>query len=75
LNKKEIATVLETLTGYLHDKSNRVRMFSMQALANLAMDEAKLRPQVIAVLDEVTKTGSPAMKMQGQKLLSDLRKL
>jgi len=75
LNKKELAAVIETLTGYLHDRSRKVRMFSLQALANLAFDEAKLRPQVIAVLDEVTKTGSPAMKTHGRKILVNLRKL
>lgn len=75
LNKSELAVVFDTLKGYLHDKSNKVRLFSMQALANLALDNAKLRPQVIAVLDEATKTGSPKIKTQGQKLLADLRRL
>jgi len=75
LNQNEVAAVLETLKGYLYDKSRKVRMFSLQALANLAADEAKLRPQVIAVLENVTKTGSSAMKTEGQKLLDNLRKL
>jgi len=75
LNKNEITAIVETLKEHLHDKSNKIRLFALQSLANLAFDDAKLRPQVIAVLDEVTRTGSPAMKTAGQKLLAYLRKL
>lgn len=74
LSKQDRSIVFETLKNYLHDKSGKVRLFSMQALANLAIDEVDLRPQVIALLNEVTKTGSPAMKTQGRKLLAWLKK-
>ena len=75
LNKNEITAVIETLKEHLNDKSKKARLVSMQALANLAHDDARLRPQVIAVLAEVTKTGSPALQTAGRKRLSSLRKL
>lgn len=75
LNKNEITAIIETLKEHLNAKSKKVRLVSMQALANLAHDDAKLRPQVIAVLAEVAKTGSPTMQVAGRKLLSSLQKL
>lgn len=75
LNKNEITAIIETLKQHLNDKSKKVRLVSMQALANLAQDDAQLRPQVIAVLSEVAKTGNSAMQTEGRKLLSSLKKL
>jgi hypothetical protein len=75
LNKKERAAVLEVLSSYLNDKNRSIRMFSMQALANLAIDEARLRPQVITLLEDLTKTGSPAIQNAGRKLLASLNQL
>jgi hypothetical protein len=75
LNKNEITAIIETLKNHLHDRSNKIRLFALQSLANLALDDAKLRPQIIAVLDEVARTGSPTIKTAGRKLLSTLRKL
>jgi len=75
LNKNEITAIIETLKEHLHDKSRKVRLVSMQALANLAYDDAQLRPQVIAVLSEVAKTGNSTMQTAGRKLLSSLKKL
>lgn len=75
LNKNEITAIIETLKEHLNDKSKKVRLVSMQVLANLAHDDAQLRPQVIAVLAEAAKTGNPTMQTEGRKLLSSLKKL
>ncbi len=75
LSKKDRAVVIETLSGYLHDKNSKVRIFSMQALANLATEEVKLRPQVIALLEESLKTGNAMTKNRGRKLLESLKRL
>ena len=69
LTREERATVLEILLGYLNDKSNIVKTFSMQALADLAEKDTNLRVQVIPLLEELTRTGSPAMRSRGRKLL------
>ena len=75
LSTKERQVVVEILTGYLDDKSKIVKTFSMQALADLAEQDAGLRPQVVTWLEELTATGSPAIKSRGQKLLKRLRVL
>ena len=72
LSEEERAVVVEILLDYLHDKSKIVKTFSMQALADLAEQDASLRSQVIPLLEELTRTGSPAMKSRGRKLLERL---
>ncbi len=72
LSEEERAVVVEILLDYLHDKSKIVKTFSMQALADLAEQDASLRSQVIQLLEELTRTGSPAMKSRGRKLLEKL---
>jgi len=72
LSEEERAVVVEILLDYLHDKSKIVKTFSMQALADLAEQDASLRCQVIQLLEELTRTGSPAMKSRGRKLLDKL---
>ena len=72
LSEEERAVVVEILLGYLNDKSKIVKTFSMQALADLAEQDASLRSQVIPLLEEFTRTGSPSMKSRGRKLLEKL---
>jgi len=72
LSEEERAVVVEILLDYLNDKSKIVKTFSMQALADLAEQDAGLRSQVIQLLEELTRTGSPAMKSRGRKLLDKL---
>jgi hypothetical protein len=72
LTKEERAIVLEILDDYLNDKSNIVKTFSMQALADLAEQDTNLRVRVIPLLEELTRTGSPAMRSRGRKLLQKL---
>jgi hypothetical protein len=75
LSEAEQVRVVEILLGYLNDKSKIVKTFAMQALADLAERDAKLRPQVIKLLAELIETGSPAMKSRGRKLLNRLIKI
>lgn len=72
LSQEERAVVVEILLGYLNDKSKIVKTFSMQALADLAEQDVSLRSQVIPLLEELTETGSPAMRSRGRKLLERL---
>jgi len=74
LSKEERAVVVEILLDYLNDESKIVKTFSMQALADFAERDARLRPQVIKLLEELTRTGSPAMKSRGRKLLEKLNR-
>ena len=74
LSKEERKVVVKILLDYLNDKSKIVKTFSMQALADMAEKDTGLRSKMIPVIEKLTKTGSPAMKSRGQKLLKRLRK-
>ena len=63
------------LFAYLSLKSKIVRTFALQALASLAYHDPTLRQRVIKTLRDVVKTGSPALKARGRKLLEQLRRL
>ncbi len=73
LDAEERAKAVEILLGYLDDRSKIVKTCAMQALADLALIDDSLRPQVIPVLQDLTQTGSPAMKSRGHKLLDRLQ--
>jgi len=73
LTRKERGVVVGILSDFLTDKSKIVKTFSMQALADIAEQDAELREPIIEQLEELTRTGSPAMKSRGKKLLAKLR--
>ena len=70
---KERRAAVEILEEYLKDKSKIVKTFSMQALADLAEHDETLRLFSIRQLEKLTRTGSPAMKARGRKLLAKLK--
>jgi HEAT repeat protein len=75
LDEDEKATSVTILLDYLHDKSKIVKTFAMQALADFAERDAALRPEVIQLLEELTRTGSPAMASRGRKLRQRLSQI
>jgi len=74
LSKEEQAVIVEILLDYLDDKSKIVKTSSMQALADFAERDASLRSRIIQLLEELTQTGSPAMRSRGRKLLEKLKR-
>ena len=60
------------LRGFLDDDSRIVQTFAMQALADLAEHYERLRRWVVPLLAELTRTGTPAMRSRGRKLLARL---
>jgi hypothetical protein len=75
LEPKDKKIIIKNLFSYLNDKSKIVVTFALQALADLAVEDKKLRSRVIGVLKELTETGSPAVKSRGRKLLEKLNRL
>ena len=72
LSLAERRQALAIQRGYLDGRSKIVKTFAMQAMADLALQEPALRPEVVPLLRELTQTGSPAMRSRGQKLLRKL---
>ena len=74
LKSDDRKTIVEIFFAYLNDKSKIVVTFALQALADFAAKDKKLRSRVIRVLEDLSDTGSPAMKSRGKKLLGRLKK-
>ena len=70
VERREVLIVLNT---YLRDRSRIVCTFALQAMADLALQEAALLQEVIEKIEEAVRTGSPAMQSRGRKLLVKLK--
>jgi hypothetical protein len=69
LTPKERAVALDILFDYLGDKSSIVKTWAMQAIWDLAASDAKLKAQIIPLIEELTQVGTPAMRARGRKIL------
>jgi hypothetical protein len=69
---RERRNVLKIVSNYLNDESKIVKTFSMQALADIAEQDEALRSPIRRQLEKLTRSGSPAMKARGKKLLAKL---
>lgn len=72
LTPAERHAVWQVLSTYLTHSSKIVKTFAMQALADLAAQDAGLYPVIVNQLEKLTLTGSPAMQSRGRKLLARL---
>ncbi len=68
LNGKERKLAVTTLSGYLEDRSSIVKTFALQGLADLAEGDLGIRPGVIELLREATRSGTAAMKARGPEI-------
>lgn len=69
--RKKAYTILE---AYLRDESRIVKTFAMQALVDLAENDAPQRARVRRRIETLMRTGSPAMKARGRKLVARMKK-
>lgn len=74
LTPRERRVLVELLNDYLNDQSSIVKTFAMQALADMAERDVQLRAPIIKQLETLTRTGTPAMKSRGRKLLARLQR-
>jgi hypothetical protein len=72
LTDPECRRVAGTLQSYLLDRSSIVRTFAMQGLADLTEQYRSLRPAVIDLIRSLSRSGTPAMRTRGRKLLEKL---
>ncbi len=71
--EKERQEIFKLLDEYLKDKSSIVKTFAMQALADFAIADRRLRLSTIKKIEKFMRTGTPAMKSRGRMLLAKLR--
>lgn len=74
LTPRERALALDILFDYLRDRSSIVKTWSMQALADLAAQDAALQSKILPLLEELTEVGTPAMRARGRKILQRLKR-
>jgi len=72
LTDSECRQIMEVLRSYLEDRSAIVKASAMQGLADLTDQDVSLRPSVIRLIRSLTRTGTPAMRARGRKLLQKL---
>jgi len=72
LRAPERRRAVALLERYLDDGSSIVRTWAMNALAELAMDDAALRRRVVPIIRTLTDTGTPAMRARGRRVLQTL---
>jgi hypothetical protein len=72
LTRGERDRAFRVCRSYLDDTSAIVRTCAMQAMHDLAQQDARLVPQTRALLQELTEAGTPAMRARGKKLLRAL---
>jgi len=72
LSPSERAAAVELMLGYLGDTSRIVQTCAMQAMVDLTEGSHPWRPRVIAEIERLTATGSPAVRSRGRRLLATL---
>jgi hypothetical protein len=72
LNGRERRQAAAKLRSFLSDRSSIVKTCAMQTLADLAEQDARLRSEVVERIEELVRTGTPAMRARGRKLLPRL---
>jgi hypothetical protein len=75
LTPQETTSVTDVFVDYLWDDSKIVVTFAMQALHDLAVKKGRVSTRVLSALENLTHTGSPAIKARGKKLLPKLKNL
>ena len=75
LNPKERDHAISILFDYLEDRSSIVKTFAMQALADFAQEDFRLRKRILPAIDFLTTSGTAAMRARGRKLLRILARV
>jgi HEAT repeat protein len=74
LGASERAAAVDILYEYMKDTGSIVKTLAMQGLWDFAGGDRKLMARVLPLIEEMTETGTPAMRARGRKLLKRLKK-
>ena len=69
LTRAECRRVADVLTGWLDDKSSIVKTCAMQGLAELTLQDPSMKDEVLDLIRELARSGTPAMQARGRHLL------
>jgi hypothetical protein len=74
LTPRERTVAIDIFFDYLKDRSSIVKTHAMQALADFAARDPKLKTKILPLLAELTEIGTAAMRARGRKLLAHLNR-
>jgi hypothetical protein len=74
LTPSERRTATGLLLRYLDDASRIVATFSLQALVDLAAEDARLRRRLSQMLQDIEHTGRPSLRVRARKLTARFQK-
>jgi hypothetical protein len=74
LSPQEQERAMARLRGYLTDRSSIVKTCAIQGLADLAKGDASREAEMIELLQQACRTGTPAVKARSRKLLKQFQK-
>jgi hypothetical protein len=69
LTRPECRRVADVLAGWLDDRSSIVKTCAMQGLAELTLQDKSMKDEVLELLRELTRSGTPAMRARGRHLV------
>jgi hypothetical protein len=69
LTPAERKRAIALLKEFLNDRSSIVKTCALQGLAELAQGNSEIRAEVIGIMEQASRTGTPAMKARARRLL------
>jgi hypothetical protein len=72
LTRAECRRVADVFTDWLDDRSSIVKTCAMQGLAELTLQDSSMKDEVLDLLRELTRSGTPAMRARGRHLVMQL---
>ena len=75
LTPAEVRRAASALHTYLEDRSSIVKTCAMQGLAELTRQDPSILPEVLDLVRILARSGTPAMRARGRKLLKHLETL
>ena len=69
LTGPERTRAIALLKEFLNDRSSIVKTCALQGLAELAHGKPELQLEVVGIMEQASRTGTPAMKARVRKLL------
>jgi hypothetical protein len=70
LTRRQIRELSSLFRGYLRDRSVIVQVCALQAMFELALEDPTLSDPAKALLEAACRTGAPALRARGRKLLA-----
>ena len=73
LSPEDVSLLKDMLQDFLHSESSIVKTFSLHLLVDFAEADERLRPEIMPLLWDALRNGTPAMRARARKLMKKYR--